>query len=310
MTSTLSKSQDAVNAMQINGVDAQFLTPEEVRNRAPILNFSPRARYPILGRRLSGRAGTGRHDAVVWAYARAADRLGVDIIQNCEVTGFRNEAGKCTVDQPRRDWRAAHCGGSRWPFLGPCENRRIELPLNSYALQAFVSEPIKPVLDTIVSSPACGVPVSASPTRGVWSSVEGWTASKLWPARQPADAGGGAVWASGNGAPVSAGVKLLRQWAGIVDVSPDSSPIIGPSGVPGIYLNCGWGTGGFKAIPAGGWLTAHLVAKDAHHRIQSPVRHRSVPHRTADRRGRGLGYRALRRMKGATVSMPFLRSAR
>ena len=261
----------AVNAMQINGVDAQFLAPEEVRNRAPILNFSPRARYPILGATFQGRAGTGRHDAVVWAYARAADHLGVDIIQNCEVTGFRNEAGKCTgVETSRgeigaRRIVAAAAGHSS--VLAKMAG--YELPLNSYALQAFVSEPIKPVLDTIVSSPACGAYFSQSDKGGL---VIGGGLDRVPSYGQRGNLPMQEAVLSGllEMAPGLAGVKLLRQWAGIVDVSPDSSPIIGPSGVPGIYLNCGWGTGGFKAIPAGGWLTAHLVAKDAHHEFSRP----------------------------------------
>ena len=260
-----------VNAMQINGTDAELFGPEEVRKRAPILNFSEDARFPIHGAVWQGRAGTGRHDAVAWGYARAADRLGVDIIQNCEVTDFLIEGGVCKgVETTRGTIRAGRVGaavaGHSSVLAGMAGYR---LPIQSYALQAFVSEPLKPVIDTIAFSPSYGVYFSQSDKGGL---VIGGGLDRVPSYGQRGNLPMQEEVLSGllEFAPVLSKVKLLRHWAGIVDVTPDSSPILGPSGVPGIYLNCGWGTGGFKAIPAGGYLFAHILATGGHHDISRP----------------------------------------
>lgn len=259
------------NAMQLNGADAEILTPEEVKKRAPILNTRPDARFPIHGAVWQGRAGTGRHDAVAWGYARAADRLGVDIVQNCEVTGFLMEGGVCQgVETTQGTVRAGRVGAavaghsSVLAGLGG-----YSLPIESYALQAFVSEPMKPVIDTVAFSPAYGTYFSQSDKGGL---VIGGALDRIPSYGQRGNQPTQEAVLSGliEMAPALAKVKLLRHWAGIVDVAPDSSPLIGPSGVEGIYVNCGWGTGGFKAIPAGGTLFAHLLATGSHHEISRP----------------------------------------
>ncbi len=260
-----------VNAMQINGIDAELLDAKEVKRRAPLLNARADARFPIHGAIWQGRAGTARHDAVAWGYARGADALGVDIIQNCEVTGFLMEAGVCKgVETSRGRIRAGRVGAAvagHSSVLADMAGYR--LPIQSYALQAFVSEPIKPVIDTIAFSPSYGAYFSQSDKGGL---VIGGGLDRVPSYGQRGNQPMQEAVLSGlvELAPALAKVKLLRHWAGIVDVTPDSSPIIGPSGVEGIYLNCGWGTGGFKAIPAGGYLFAHLLATGQHHQIGRP----------------------------------------
>ena len=260
-----------VNAMQLNGVDAALFDKKQTQKVAPILNYSADARFPIHGAIWQGRAGTGRHDAVAWGYARAADKLGVDIIQNCEVTGFLIEAGKCVgVATTRGEIRAGKVGAavaghsSVLASLGG-----YELPIHSYALQAFVSEPLKPVMDTVAFSAPYGAYFSQSDKGGLvigggLDRVPSYAQRGNMPLQEEVLTGLVEM------APALAKVKLLRHWAGIVDVTPDSSPIIGPSGLEGLFLNCGWGTGGFKAIPAGGYLFAHLLAEGSHHAISRP----------------------------------------
>ncbi|MCE8009412.1 sarcosine oxidase subunit beta family protein [Aestuariivita sp.] len=259
------------NAMRLNGADAELLEADGVRKRAPLLNFSPQARYPIHGAVWQGRAGTGRHDAVAWGYARAADRLGVDILQNCEVTDLIVEAGRVTgVETTRGRIRAGVVGaaaaGHSSVIAGMAGQR---LPLHSYALQAFVSEPLKPVIDTVAFSPAYGTYFSQSDKGGL---VIGGGLDRVPSYGQRGNLPMQEAVLSGliEMAPMLGKVKLLRHWAGIVDVTPDSSPLIGPAGIEGLYINCGWGTGGFKAIPAGGYLFAHLLAEGRHHEISRP----------------------------------------
>jgi len=259
------------NAMRLNGIDAELLGAEEVRKLAPILNFRDDARYPIHGGVFQQRAGTGRHDAVAWGYARAADRLGVDIIQNCEVTGFIMQAGRCVgVQTSLGEVRAGVVGAAVAGHSSVlAQLAGYELPIHSYALQAFVSEPLKPILNTVVLVPAIGTYVSQSDKGGLvigggLDRVPSYGQRGNLPMQENVLGGLAEMM------PALAKVKLLRHWAGIVDVTPDSSPIIGPSGVEGIYLNCGWGTGGFKAIPAGGYLFANLLATGEHHEISRP----------------------------------------
>ena len=261
-----------VNAMHMNGVDAELLSREQVAEWLPLLDMSPDARYPVLGGFLQRRAGTARHDAVAWGYARAADALGVDIIQNCEVTGFRTGAdGRVVgVETSRGRIQAERIGiaaAGHSSVLAKLAGFR--LPVVSYALQAMVTEPLKPVLDAVVLSPGTGAYLSQSDKgemvigafldlfpsyaqRGSFAVLQAIVAATL------------AMF------PSFSRLRLMRQWAGIVDVVHDSSPIIGPTPIPGLYINCGWGTGGFKAIPAGGWTLAHVLATGRNHELAEP----------------------------------------
>lgn len=259
------------NAMRLNGIDAELLSAKQVQERAPILNFSENARHPIHGAVNQPRAGTGRHDAVAWGFARAADRAGVDIIQNCEVQDFIMEGGRCIgVATSKGDIKAGVVGAAVAGHSSVLAAKAgYDLPITSYCLQAFVSEPLKPILDTVVSSPAFGTYVSQSDKGGLvigggLDRVPSYGQGGNMPVQETVLAGLVEMM------PALAKVKLLRHWGGIVDVTPDSSPIIGPSGVDGIFVNCGWGTGGFKAIPAGGYLLAHLLATGEHHEISKP----------------------------------------
>ena len=260
------------NAMQMNGIDAELLTREAVAARAPLLDMSREARFPVLGGFMQRRAGTARHDAVAWGYARAADALGVDIVQNCEVTGFvKGAAGEVTgVDTSRGRIGAARIGiaaAGHSSVLAKLAG--FALPVTSYGLQAMVTEPVKPALDTVVLSPGTGAYVSQSDKGEM---VLG-ASLDLFPSY--AQRGSFAVTQSILAAtlaifPSFSRLRLLRQWAGIVDVVHDSSPIIGATPVPGLFINCGWGTGGFKAIPVGGWTLAHVLASGRSHELAEP----------------------------------------
>jgi sarcosine oxidase subunit beta len=260
-----------VNAMQINGTDAELFAPEDVRRVAPIYNFSDSARFPVFGGIWQGSAGTARHDAVAWGYARAANRLGVDIVQNCEITGFIVEGGHCrgveTTLGPIRADRVGMAVAGHSSVLAA--KAGFQLPINSYALQACVSEPVKPILDTVLLAMGTGTYVSQSDKGemvigGGLDRTPSYAQRGNLPVLETVIAGLLEMF------PAFGQLKLMRQWAGIVDVVPDSSPIIGPSPLPGLFLNCGWGTGGFKAIPAGGTLLAHLLATGEHHDTSRP----------------------------------------
>jgi sarcosine oxidase subunit beta len=259
------------NAMRMNGIAAELVTTAEVGALAPALDLSPDARLPVLGGFVQRRAGTARHDAVAWGYARAASARGVHIIQNCEVRGFLVESGKIAgVDTSRGPIRADRVGiaaAGHSSVLAKLAGFR--LPVTSYALQAMVSEPIKPILDTVVLSPGTGAYVSQSDKGEI---VMG-AMLDLFPSY--AQRGSFAVKQAVIAAvlalfPSFSRLQLLRQWAGIVDVVHDSSPIIGPTPIPGLFINCGWGTGGFKAIPVGGWTFAHVLATDRNHALAEP----------------------------------------
>jgi sarcosine oxidase subunit beta len=259
------------NAMRMNGIAAEILTRDEVGQLAPALDLSPGARLPILGGFAQRRAGTARHDAVAWGYARAASALGVDIIQNCEVRGFIRQEGRVVgVETTRGAVRAERVGiaaAGHSSVIAALAG--VKLPVTSYALQAMVSEPIKPILDTVVLSPATGAYVSQSDKGEI---VLG-AMLDLYPSY--AQRGSFAVKqailaASLEIFPSFSRLQLLRQWAGIVDVVHDSSPIIGATPVPGLFINCGWGTGGFKAIPVGGWTLAHVLATGRNHPLAEP----------------------------------------
>jgi sarcosine oxidase subunit beta len=254
------------NGMRMNGIAAELLTREQVGALAPALDLSPQARLPVLGGFAQRRAGTARHDAVAWGYARAASALGVDIIQNCEVLDFIKEGGRVVgVNTSRGRVRAERVGiaaAGHSSVLAKLAGFR--LPVTSYALQAMVSEPIKPILDTVILSPGTGAYVSQSDKGEI---VMG-AMLDLFPsyAQRGSFAVKQAIIASTLALfPAFSRLKLMRQWAGIVDVVHDSSPIIGPTPIPHLYINCGWGTGGFKAIPVGGWTLAHVLATGRNH---------------------------------------------
>jgi sarcosine oxidase, subunit beta len=259
------------NAMRMNGIAAELLTVAQIGELAPALDLSPAARMPVLGGFCQRRAGTARHDAVAWGYARAAAALGVDIVQNCEVNEFIRQDGRVVgVKTSRGLIRADRVGiaaAGHSSVLAKLAGFR--LPVTSYALQAMVSEPIKPVLDTVILSPGTGAYVSQSDKGEILMGAM----LDLFPSY--AQRGSFAVKQAIIAAtlalfPSFSRLHLLRQWAGIVDVVHDSSPIIGPTPLPGLFINCGWGTGGFKAIPVGGWTLAHVLATGASHPLAEP----------------------------------------
>jgi sarcosine oxidase subunit beta len=259
------------NAMRFNGIDAEMLDAGQVRELAPRLNFGPQARFPILGGFIQRRAGPARHDAVAWSYARGASALGVDIVQNCGVTEFLKQDGQVIgVRTNRGDIRAdkvAMAVAGHSSHLAAMAGFR--LPVTSYALQAMVSEPVKPVLDTVVLSPAVGAYWSQSDKGEV---VIGGALDHF---PSYAQRGSFAITQQVLAATVEmfpsfGRLRMLRQWAGIVDVVQDSSPIIGATPVPGLFINCGWGTGGFKSIPVGGWTLAHALATGKNHELAEP----------------------------------------
>ena len=260
-----------VNAMQINGVDAELLGPAEAMRREPLLNTSDRARYPVYGGVWQGRGGVARHDAVAWAYARAADRLGVDIMQDCEVRGFLVENGRCAgVETAAGTIRAGAVGLAVAGHSSVmAEKAGFALPIQSYALQAMVTEPVKPCMATVLLYPGTGTYVFQS-DKGEMVIGGGIDRVPSYAQRGNPPAQRQVLSGLLEGFPALGQLSLMRQWAGNVDVTPDSSAIIGPSPLPGLFLNCGWGTGGFKSIPAGGWLLAHLLATGGHHEISRP----------------------------------------
>jgi sarcosine oxidase subunit beta len=254
------------NAMQMNGIAAELLTRAQVGSLVPALDLSPQARLPVLGGFLQRRGGTARHDAVAWGYARAASALGVDIIQNCEVRGFLQANGRTAgvetslgrIDAERIGLAAAGHSSVLAALAG------FRLPVTSYGLQALVSEPIKPLLDTVILSPGTGAYVSQSDKGemvigAMLDLYASYAQRGSFAVEQAILAGILAMF------PCFSRLRMLRQWAGVVDVVHDSSPIIGPTPVPGIFINCGWGTGGFKAIPVGGWTLAHVLATGKSH---------------------------------------------
>jgi sarcosine oxidase subunit beta len=259
------------NAMRMNGIDADLLTREEVHAKAPDLDMSKEARFPIFGGLTQARAGSARHDAVAWGYARAASALGVDIIQNCEVRGFLNEGGAITgVDTNLGKIRADRVGiaaAGHSSVLAKLAGFR--LPVTSYALQAMVSEPVKPMLDTVIMSAAIGSYASQSDKGemvmgGPLDLFASYGQRGSFSILQESVAGIIALF------PAYSRLRILRHWAGIVDVVKDSSPIIGATPLKNLYINCGWGTGGFKAIPVGGWTLAHVLATGTNHELAEP----------------------------------------
>jgi len=260
-----------VHANRLNGVDAEWLDTAAVKAFCPILDVSPTARYPVLGATLQRRAGVARHDAVAWGYARAADDRGVDIIQNCEVTGFDIESGCVSgVRTTRGDIRAgkvAIVAAGHNSVLAAMAG--VRLPLQSHPLQALVSEPVKPVLDCVVMSNAVHVYVSQS-DKGELVMGAGIDAFNSYAQRGSFPIIEHQMAALLELFPSFSRLRMMRSWGGIVDVCPDASPIVGKLPVQGLYLNGGWGTGGFKATPGSGHVFAHTIARDEPHPLAAP----------------------------------------
>jgi heterotetrameric sarcosine oxidase beta subunit len=250
------------NAMRLHGVDGEFLGREDVRKLLPMADFD-NARFPIRGGLLQRRGGTARHDAVAWGFARAADRLGVDILQNCEVVGIRRERGAVVGVDTTRGFIASRrvglaCAGnsSRVAALAG-----LRLPIESHVLQAFVSEGLKPLVPCVVTFGAGHFYISQSDKGGLvfGGSIDMYNSYAQrgnLPTVEEVCEEGVALF------PCLSRVRVLRSWGGIMDMSMDGSPIIDRTPVEGLYLNAGWCYGGFKATPASGWCFAHLLATD------------------------------------------------
>ena len=260
-----------VSANRLDGIDAEVVTPAQIKAAIPMINISPGVRYPILGASLQRRGGVARHDAVAWGFARAADALGVDIIQQCEVTGLNRDGGRVTgVETSRGRIEADRIGvvvAGHASVLAALAGLR--LPLESHPLQAYVSEPLKPVLDTVVMSGAVHGYISQS-DKGELVIGAGIDAYTGYGQRGSFRTIEHAMQAIIELFPAFSRVRMLRHWGGIVDVSPDACPIIGKTPVQGLYFNCGWGTGGFKATPGSGWAFAHTIARDQPHELNAP----------------------------------------
>jgi sarcosine oxidase subunit beta len=257
------------NAVSMSGVDAEVLTPEEIKRLAPPIALQ--GRYPIVGGFLQRRGGIARHDAVVWGYARAASALGVDIVQNCEVTGLEiagNRLRKVLTSMgPVVAGRAVMNVAGYSSHLARLAG--FELPITTMALQAMVTEPVKPALDVVVMSAAVHAYVSQS-DRGEIVIGAGADAYNSYAQRGGLPQQQAAISAVLELFPSFSRLKLMRQWAGRVDITPDTSPLMGSTPIEGLFINCGWGTGGFKAIPAGGDTMAQTVATGTPHPLIAP----------------------------------------
>jgi heterotetrameric sarcosine oxidase beta subunit len=259
-------------AMRLHGVDSELLDREGVRAMAPFLDFD-NARFPITGGLLQRRGGTARHDAVVWGYARGADRRGVDIVQNCEVTGLRVERGRVTGVETTRGFVAAGKVGvavagnsSRVAAMAG-----LRLPIESHVLQAFVSEGVKPLIPGVITYGAGHFYISQSDKGGLvfGGDIDGYNSYAQrgnLPTVEDVCEGGMALM------PMIGRVRVLRSWGGIMDMTMDGSPIIDKTPVDGLYLNAGWCYGGFKATPASGWCFAHLLARDEPYPVAAAYR--------------------------------------
>ena len=260
-----------VNANRLNGIDAEWLDHHHVKTFCPIINVSREARYPVMGATLQRRGGVARHDAVAWGFARGADVRGVDIIQNCEVTGLRIERGRITGVETSRGLigtgKVGIAAAGHSSVLAAMAGLR--LPIESHPLQALVSEPIKPVIDCVVMSNAVHIYVSQS-DKGELVMGAGIDGYNSYAQRGSLHIIEHQLGAALELFPIFSRLRMMRSWGGIVDVCPDASPIISKTPVEGLYINGGWGTGGFKATPGSGWVFAHTIARDAPHPLNAP----------------------------------------
>ncbi|MBN8942764.1 MAG: sarcosine oxidase subunit beta family protein [Rhizobiales bacterium] len=261
-----------VHANRLNGIDNEWLTAEECKEFCPALNIGPGMRYPILGGALQRRGGTARHDAVAWGYARAADARGVDIIENCEVTGIRRAPNGAVegVETSRGFIRTKKIGVSAAGHTSVVMDQAgVRLPLESYPLQALVSEPVKPAFPCVVMSNTIHAYISQS-DKGEMVIGAGTDAYTSYSQRGALHITTHTLDAICELVPMFRRLRMLRNWGGIVDVTPDRSPILAKTPVPGLYVNCGWGTGGFKATPGAGHVFAWTIARDEPHPINAP----------------------------------------
>jgi sarcosine oxidase subunit beta len=255
-------SRRRVYANNLNGVDAEWLDADQVKAFCPLVNISPAVRYPVLGGTLQRRGGVARHDKVAWGFAHGADRRGVDIVEHAEVTGFIRTADGAVggVETSRGTIRASKVALAAAGHTSVLASMLgIRLPLQSHPLQALVSALYEPILDCVVMSNAVHVYVSQA-DKGELVMGAGIDAYNGYGQRGSFHVIEHQMAAAVELFPMFAHASMLRTWGGIVDVCPDASPIIGPSSIPGLFLNCGWGTGGFKATPGSGWVYAETIA--------------------------------------------------
>jgi sarcosine oxidase, subunit beta len=261
-----------VYANRLNGIDNEWLTAEQAKAFCPPLNISPGMRYPVVGAALQRRGGVARHDAVAWGYARGADARGVDIIQNCEVTGFMRApdgavAGVETTRGPIRSPRVGVVAAGHTSVV--MARAGLRMPLESFPLQALVSEPVKPVFPCVVMSNTIHTYISQS-DKGELVIGAGTDQYVSYSQQGGLHIAAHTLEAICELFPQFSRLRMLRNWGGIVDVTPDRSPIIGLTPIRGLYVNCGWGTGGFKATPGSGHVFAHTIAKCEPHPINAP----------------------------------------
>ncbi|MBL4756815.1 MAG: sarcosine oxidase subunit beta family protein [Rhizobiales bacterium] len=258
-------------ANKLSGIETRMITPAEIKKMVPIIEIGKNARYPILGGLYQPRGGVARHDAVAWGYARGADNLGVDIIQNCAVTGILQSRGRVVgVETPKGEIKAkkvAIVTAGNTTML--TDMAGFKMPIESLGLQALVSEPIKPIIDVVVMAGTVHGYVSQSDKGEL---VIGGGAD---PYNNYAQRGGITSWEHTVRAlveifPVFSRLNMMRHWGGVVDMTGDRSPIIGLTPVKGLFVNCGWGTGGFKAIPGSGFVFADTIANGRPHPIAAP----------------------------------------
>ena len=261
-----------VHANWLAGIDNEWLSPEAAQAFCPPLNIAPTLRYPVLGAALQRRGGTARHDAVAWGYARGASALGVDILENCEVTAIRRDVTGAVegVETSRGSIRTKKVGvvaaGHTSVLMGMAG---VRMPLESYPLQALVSEPVKPVMPCVVMSNTVHAYISQS-DKGELVIGAGTDAYTSYSQTGGLHVSAHTLDAICDLFPTFRRLRMLRNWGGIVDVTPDRSPIIGLTPVPGLFVNCGWGTGGFKATPGSAYVFAATLARGTPHPVAAP----------------------------------------
>ncbi|MFD7073724.1 sarcosine oxidase subunit beta family protein [Nocardioides sp. NPDC057577] len=271
---TLQDVRDSVRrceANRLNGIDAEWLDADQVKEVCPIINTSDNIRYPVLGATYQPRAGIAKHDHVAWAFARKADELGVDLIQDCEVTGFVKDGNRVVGVRTSRGTIAAGkvalCAAGHSSVLA--EMAGFDLPIQSHPLQALVSELHQPVHPTVVMSNHVHVYVSQA-HKGELVMGAGVDAYNGYGQRGGFHVIEEQMAAAVELFPIFARAHLLRTWGGIVDVTPDASPVVSKTPIDQLYVNCGWGTGGFKGTPGAGWTLAHTIAHDEPHEYNAP----------------------------------------
>jgi sarcosine oxidase subunit beta len=264
-------AQRVAHANRLAGIDAEWLEADDLRELCPILNLADDVRYPVVGATLQRRAGIARHDSVVFALARAANALGVDLLQGCEVIGVDVRGDRAVGVRTTRGDIAAEkvglVGAGRTPLLA--EMAGIEVPIECYPLQALVSDIVEPILGCVVISGALHVYVSQA-HKGELVMGASRDPYHSYAQRGSVHLLEQQLQAAVQLFPIMRRAHLLRTWAGVVDVTPDASPIIGLTRVENLFLNCGWGTGGFKATLGSGWVFAHTIAHGAPHELNAP----------------------------------------